>query len=79
MKFTVSQVETFDRFRLAEEYLENLFTALSGRRKNGGWNFAALVITDIFRSDSLVFFDARIEAVMQKPGPSGTFWIGGVS
>lgn len=72
IKFAVSQVETVDRSRLTEEHLENLFNALSERRKSVGWNFAALLITDIFRSDSLVFFDAQVDAVMQKLGPSGT-------
>lgn len=79
MKFAVSQIETVDRSRLTEAHLESFFNALSERRKSAGWNFAALLITDIFRSDSLVYFDAQAKTVMQKLGPSGTVWTGCVS
>ncbi len=78
-KFAVSQIETVDRTRLDSEHLASFAAALRERRQRGGWDFAALLVTDIFRSDSIVLFDARNAALAQSLGPSGEVWAGCVS
>ena len=78
-KFAVSQIETVDRTRLDSEHLASFAAALRERRQRGGWDFAALLVTDIFRSDSIVLFDARNAALAQSLGPSGEAWAGCVS
>jgi manganese-dependent inorganic pyrophosphatase len=78
-KFAVAQIETVDRTRLDATHLANFATALRERRQNGGWDFAALLITDIFRGDSIVLFDARTSGLARQLGPSGEVWAGCVS
>jgi manganese-dependent inorganic pyrophosphatase len=77
--FAVAQVDTVDRTRLGPANLENFATALQERRQRGGWDFAALLITDIFRSESIVLFDVRNSALARLLGPSGEVWAGCVS
>ncbi len=77
--FAVAQVETADRARLTPGHLDGFATALRDRRERGGWEFAALLITDIFRGDSLVLFDAKSPASARRLGPSGRVWPGCVS
>ena len=79
VRFAVAQIETVDRTRLNGASLKNFAGALRGRRERGGWEFAALMITDIFRSDSLVLFDARTSAFAHRLGVSGEVWAGCVS
>ena len=78
-RFAVSQIETVDRTRLDGEHLKAFATALRERRERGGWDFAALLVTDIFRGDSVVLFDARTAARAQQLGTSGEVWAGCVS
>jgi len=78
-KFAVSQIETVDRTRLDSGHLASFAAALRERRQRGGWDFAALLVTDIFRSDSIVLFDARNAVLAQSLGPSGEVWAGCVS
>lgn len=78
-KFAVAQIETVDRTRLDAAHLATFTAALRERRQRGGWDFAALLVTDIFRSDSIVLFDARNAAFAQQLGPSGEVWAGCVS
>jgi manganese-dependent inorganic pyrophosphatase len=78
-KFAVAQIETVDRTRLNAGHLKNFAVALRDRRERGGWDFAALLVTDIFRGDSLVLFDARNSALAQLLGASGEVWAGCVS
>ena len=79
VRFAVAQIETVDRTRLDGAHLKNFATALQARRQRGGWGFAALLITDIFRSDSLVLFDAQNFSLAQRLGASGEVWAGCVS
>ena len=79
VKFAVAQIETVDRTRLNAGHLKKFAGALRERRERGGWNFAALLVTDIFRSDSLVIFDVKNSALAQLLGPSGQVWAGCVS
>lgn len=79
IRFAVAQIETVDRTRLDGAHLEKFVTALHDRRQAGDWDFAALLITDIFRGDSIVLFDARTTALSQQLGPSGHVWAGCVS
>jgi manganese-dependent inorganic pyrophosphatase len=78
-KFAVAQIETVDRTRLNGAHLKNFATALHERRERGGWDFAALLVTDIFRGDSLVLFDAKNFTLTQLLGASGEVWAGCVS
>ena len=78
-RFAVAQIETVDRTRLDHARLEEFATALRERRERGGWEFAALLVTDIFRGDSLVLFDARTAAMKHRLGGGGTVWAGCVS
>ena len=78
-KFAVAQIETVDRTRLDGAHLKNFAAALRERRERGGWDFAALLVTDIFRGDSLVLFDARTTALAHHLGASGEVWAGCVS
>ena len=78
-KFAVAQIETVDRTRLDAGHLKNFAGALRDRRERGGWDFAALLITDIFRGDSLVLFDAKSAVLAQPLGASGEVWAGCVS
>lgn len=78
-KFAVAQIETVDRTRLAGAHLKNFAAALRERRERGGWDFAVLLVTDIFRSDSLVLFDAKTTALAHHLGASGEVWAGCVS
>lgn len=79
IRFAVAQIETVDRSRLDEARLRKFATALHERCQNGGWEFAALLVTDIFRSDSLVLLAVKKPAVARKLGPSGEIWPGCVS
>ena len=79
VRFAVAQIETVDRTRLNAASLKKFAGALRQRRERGGWEFAALLITDIFRSDSLVLFDARSSAYAHRLGVSGEVWAGCVS
>ena len=78
-KFAVAQIETVDRTRLDGAHLKHFAAALRERRERGGWDFAALLITDIFRGDSVVLFDAKTTALAQQLGASGEVWAGCVS
>ena len=78
-KFAVAQIETVDRTRLNAAHLRQFAAALRDRRERGGWDFAALLITDIFRGDSVVLFDARSTMLAQQLGASGEVWAGCVS
>jgi len=77
--FAVAQIETVDRTRLDAAHLKQFASALRERRERGGWDFAALLVTDIFRGDSLVLFDARSPWLGQRLGASGEVWAGCVS
>ncbi len=79
LRFAVAQIETVDRSRIDAARLKKLAGALRERRQRGGWEFAALLVTDIFRGDSLVLFDAKSPAISQKLGTSGEVWSGCVS
>ncbi len=79
VRFAVAQIETVDRSRIDGAQMKKLTSALRERRQRGGWEFGALLVTDIFRGDSLVFFDARTPAFSQKLGASGEVWEGCVS
>ncbi len=78
-RFAVAQIETMDRTRLGPVHLENFATALRERRQREGWDVAALLVTDIFRGESIVLFDARTSALARQIGPSGEVWAGCVS
>ena len=78
-KFAVAQIETVDRTRLDTAHLKQFATALRERRERGSWDFAALLVTDIFRGDSMVLFDTRNSTLAQLLGPSGEVWAGCVS
>lgn len=78
-KFAVAQIETVDRRRLNGGHLKTFVAALRERRARGGWDFAALLITDIFRADSIVLFDARTALLSRQLGASGEVWAGCVS
>ena len=78
-KFAVAQIETVDRTRLDGAHLASFATALRDRRERGGRDFAALLVTDIFRGDSLVLFDAKNNSLAQLLGASGEVWAGCVS
>lgn len=79
VRFAVAQIETVDRNRLDGAHLKRFARALHERRLRGGWEFAALLVTDIFRSDSLVLFATKTSLMAQKLGPSGEIWAGCVS
>lgn len=79
VRFAVAQIETVDRDRLDGARVKKLTKALHERRQQGGWEFAALMITDIFRSDSLILLDVKIPTMARKLGPSGEVWAGCVS
>ncbi len=79
IQFAVAQIETVDREKLDGARLKKLAGALKERRLRGGWEFAALLVTDIFRSDSLVLFDTKNPAMARKLRPSGEVWAGCVS
>jgi manganese-dependent inorganic pyrophosphatase len=78
-KFAVAQIETVDRTRLDAAHLKKFSAALRERRERGGWDFAALLVTDIFRGDSLVLFDAKSPAFTHRLGASAEVWAGCVS
>lgn len=73
-KFAVSQIETVDRTRLETSHLNALSKALRERCQRGGWDFAALMVTDIFRGDSIVLFHAHDTSHAQALGSSGEIW-----
>lgn len=77
--FAVAQIETVDREKLDGARLKKLAGALKESRLRGGWEFAALLVTDIFRRDSLVIFDTKNPAMARKLRPSGEVWAGCVS
>ncbi|MCF7674944.1 MAG: putative manganese-dependent inorganic diphosphatase [Akkermansiaceae bacterium] len=79
VRFAVAQIETVDRSQLDDARLKDLATALHERRLRGGWEFAALLVTDIFRGDSLVLIDVETSLLAHKLGPSGEVWAGCVS
>jgi len=78
-KFAVAQIETVDRTRLDGSHLKGFAAALRERRERGGWDFAALLVTDIFRGDSLILFDTKNTAFAHQLGASGEVWAGCVS
>ena len=77
--FAIAQIETVDRTRLTTSHLKKFAAVLRNRRERGGWDFAVLLVTDIFRGDSLVLFDARSAGLAQQLGASGEVWAGCVS
>jgi manganese-dependent inorganic pyrophosphatase len=79
VRFAVAQIETVDRSRIDNARLKKFASALHERRQRGGWEFAALLLTDIFRGDSLVLFNAKTKALSQKLGPSREIWAGCIS
>ena len=79
VRFAVAQIETVDRSRLDEARLAEFAGALHERCQRAGWEFAALLVTDIFRSDSLVLLDVKTPALAQRLGASGEVWEGCVS
>lgn len=79
VRFAVSQIETVDRSQLDAARMRKLASALQKRRQQGGWEFAALLVTDIFRSDSVVLLDLKTPSLARKLGPSGEVWPGCVS
>ena len=79
IRFAVAQIETVDRTRFAPADVNTFAAALRERRERAGWDFAALLITDIFRSDSLVILDAKTPALASSLGASGEVWAGCVS
>jgi len=79
VRFAVAQIETVDRSRLDGARLKKFASALQERRQRGGWEFAALLVTDIFRGDSVVLLDVKTQAMARKLGPSGEVWEGCVS
>lgn len=56
-RFAVAQIETVDRTRIDETKLAEFAKAVSSRRKQEGWHFLCVLITDVLRSVSLVFID----------------------
>jgi manganese-dependent inorganic pyrophosphatase len=72
--FAIAQIETVDRLRLDDEHLAAFSCALRERCQRGGWDFAALLVTDIFRSDSIVLFHTSNAAFAKSLGPSGLVW-----
>jgi manganese-dependent inorganic pyrophosphatase len=72
--FAVAQVETVDRTRLDVSHLEAFSKALCDRCHKGGWDFAVVLLTDIFRGDSIVLSHARHAGHAQALGPSGEIW-----
>ena len=79
VRFAVAQIETVDRTRLDAARLAEFETALKQRRERGGWDFAALLVTDIFRGDSLVLFDTAAAPLKHRLGDGGRVWAGCVS
>jgi manganese-dependent inorganic pyrophosphatase len=79
MRFAVAQIETVDRSRLDPSRLKKFASALQERRQRGGWEFAALLVTDIFRGDSIVLLDVKNPALARKLGSSFEVWEGCVS
>ncbi|MCF7763750.1 MAG: CBS domain-containing protein [Verrucomicrobia bacterium] len=63
LRFAVAQIETVDRTRITEPQLRALSLALRKRRLSAGWSLAALMLTDIFRGDSLILVDAESRAL----------------
>ncbi len=79
VNFAVAQIETVDRMRVDASRLKKFSTALRDRRIRGNWEFAALLITDIFRGDSVVLFDSKTVAMAKVLGTSGEVWSACVS
>jgi manganese-dependent inorganic pyrophosphatase len=79
IRFAVAQIETVDRSALEGKRMELFASALHDRCKRDDWEFAALLITDIFRSESVVLFDVKNPALVQKLGDSGMVWASCVS
>ena len=79
LRFAVAQIETVDRSRIDGARFRKLANALCERRQQGGWDFAALLVTDIFRGDSVVLLDVKTPALARKLGPGGEVWAGCVS
>lgn len=78
-RFAIAQIETVERTRLGPDHLQSFATALRERRQRSNWDFAALLVTDIFRGDSMVLIDSRTPAIARLLGPSGEIWAGCVS
>lgn len=57
LSFAVAQIETVDRSRLKPAKLREFAKATGQRRQREGWDFLCVLITDVLRSDSLVFID----------------------
>lgn len=78
-RFAVAQIETADRNRIDAARLRKLAGALRDCRRRGAWEFAVLLITDMFRGDSLVLMDVKKPALARRLGASGEVWQGCVS
>lgn len=79
VRFAVAQIETVDRSQLEGARMRKLASALQERRQRDSWEFAALLVTDIFRGESVVLLDVKTPAMARKLGPSGQVWPGCVS
>lgn len=73
-RFAVAQIETVDRGQLDATHLKALASALEAQCRHHGWDFAALMVTDIFRGDSLVQFHAPKTGHLKALGGSGEIW-----
>jgi len=85
LRFAVAQIETVDRSRIDAPKLDEFAHAISERRRREGWDFLCVLITDVLRSDSLVFIDdddprrsAHLAGEGERFGPA-TLWPGCVS
>lgn len=72
--FAIAQVETVDRTRLEDAHLDSFASALRDSCRRREWDFIALMITDIFRGDSIILFHARDAAHAQSLGANGEVW-----
>lgn len=83
VRFGIAQVETTDRTRLSDSMIAEFKRCLNVRRCKAGWDFLALMITDIFRGDGLVMMDdankSRCERLLQNGQAAASLWPGCVS
>jgi len=63
-----------DRTRLEDAHLDSFASALRDSCRRREWDFIALMITDIFRGDSIILFHARDAAHAQSLGANGEVW-----
>lgn len=74
VNFAVAQIETVDRTRLSDGHLNSFSAALRESCRRNDWDFIALMITDIFRGDSIILFEARHADHIQALGVNGEVW-----